>query len=184
MISILFVLGVLSLLIGLSVWFLFRADEAMREDEARRVRLSTAPPEPVAPPRREPVKTVASEPAPPPVVVPAPPKPAKAAVLPPKLAPVPPRPLPAPVPPEPKIIERVVEVIKEVFVPAPTVPPDLVTVRFTSGRGRVLGEARIPKKARRPCLRHRVAGTLGVFQASHDEADGTRVYRRVGVERE
>jgi hypothetical protein len=88
--------------------------------------------------------------------------------------------------PEPKIIERVVEVIKEVFVPAPTppaIPPEAIKVRFTSAKGRLLAEDVLLPKQRRPCVKRNVDGVQSVFQCSHKDGE-TWVYRRQSVERE
>jgi hypothetical protein len=98
-----------------------------------------------------------------------------------------PLPPPTPAPPtEPKIIERVVEVIKEVFVPAPTppaIPPEAIKVRFTSAKGRLLAEDVLLPKQRRPCVKRNVDGVQSVFQCSHKDGE-TWVYRRQSVERE
>jgi hypothetical protein len=69
-------------------------------------------------------------------------------------------------------------------VPVPAKPKDgEISLRLVSGRGRHLGDAVIPARARRNALRYNVDGDgLSSFVADHQEPDGTWVYRRVGME--
>lgn len=63
----------------------------------------------------------------------------------------------------------------------PPVPPVRVSFRSGSGR-RVLATVSIPGPSRRPRMNWQTSEGMSVFQVSHQEPDGTWVYRRTGVE--
>lgn len=87
---------------------------------------------------------------------------------------------------EPAVIERIVERLKEVIVPAPSkpvVPEGEVAVRLVSNAGRTLEDITLPAKKRRATLQYRTGGLLCNFCPSHQDGD-VWVYRRVSVERE
>jgi hypothetical protein len=57
-------------------------------------------------------------------------------------------------------------------------------VKLCSGSGRrELASIELEERARTPTIRRVTAEGISIFQASHREADGTWVYRRVGVEK-
>ena len=75
-------------------------------------------------------------------------------------------PPPAPVP--------VVEAL--VAPPAPKPAPVYLTIRWTTARGRVLGQTRIDRRARRGQMVRTYRGKPAVFAASHEDG-GVWVYR-------
>ena len=62
----------------------------------------------------------------------------------------------------------------------PPAPPPTVTVRFLNERGRTMGYVKIPAARRKATLAYEKGGLRHIFQASHQEADGTWIYRRSG----
>lgn len=87
-----------------------------------------------------------------------------------------------------------VEAPSPVVVPSPHVtvyptrrdPGPAITLRLRSGSlQKGLGEVTLPASQRTPTLSYRTTdGCWSQFVASHQDPDGTWVYRRVGVERE
>jgi hypothetical protein len=82
---------------------------------------------------------------------------------------------PVAVTPEPVAVTPEPPVLAPVAAPRPTSEP-MITIRYVSKRGTVLGEQQIPQRWRRVSRSFTYGKTKGHFQAAH-YADGVWVYR-------
>lgn len=110
-------------------------------------------------------------------------------------------PVPAPVP-KTVIVNRPIKIIERWLKPEPVAPPPVVVeppapvapvkqpipslqarIKLIDEKDRLIAVKSIPAEKRRHKLNFPCPGGMGVFQACHQEKDGTWVYRRVELQR-